>query len=178
MPGRICPHHHRLDAGSHGPGSAPVQGMARQPPAPCRHDGRAVIAGPPPPACCCSRGRSILLGHGVAPGGMLYANRLEESVRLAQKLICRSCVLWCVGCCHCNLCCLQPIHQCGTMLLAREKQWSLLFVVDSPYCVIWYYSTTRVSFDPAKFLPSFKVFAKFQTWQPSLNLAQALPSST
>jgi hypothetical protein len=72
----------------------------------------------------------------------------------------------------------NAIHQCGTVLLAREKQQSLLFVVDSPYHMTWYYSATRVTFDPAKFLPSFQFFAKFQTWQPSLNLAQALPSSS
>jgi hypothetical protein len=35
-----------------------------------------------------------------------------------------------------------------------------------------------MTFDLAKFLPSFKVFAKFQTRQPSLNLAQFLPSSS
>jgi hypothetical protein len=39
---------------------------------------------------------------------------------------------------------------CDT-LLAREKQ-QVTFVVDSPYLMIWYYSTTHVTFDPAKFL--------------------------
>ncbi len=42
---------------------------------------RAVVAGPPPQAHRCSWGRGgILLGHGVAPGGARYNDRLEESV--------------------------------------------------------------------------------------------------
>jgi hypothetical protein len=36
---------------THRPGPALVQGVARQPPAPCGHDGRAVVTGPPPQAC-------------------------------------------------------------------------------------------------------------------------------
>jgi hypothetical protein len=34
----------------------------------------------------CSHGKSISLGHGAAPGGARYADCLEGSVRLAQKL--------------------------------------------------------------------------------------------
>ncbi len=45
---------------------------------------------------------------------------------------------------------LPQCHQCGTML-AREKQ-QVTFVVDSPYCMIWYYSTLCMTFDPATFL--------------------------
>jgi hypothetical protein len=102
VPGRIRPRHCRPDARSHGLGPALVQGMACQPPASHGGDGRAVVAsplpparrrqsaaaGPPLPACCCSLGQSILLGHGMAPRGARYANRLEGSVvRLAQKLV-------------------------------------------------------------------------------------------
>jgi hypothetical protein len=47
VPGRICPCHRQPDAGSHGPGPTPVQGVARKTPAPCGRDGRAVNAGPP-----------------------------------------------------------------------------------------------------------------------------------
>jgi hypothetical protein len=43
MPGRIRQHHRRPDAGSHGPGPAPVGGVAWQMPAPCGRD----------KGCCC-----------------------------------------------------------------------------------------------------------------------------
>jgi hypothetical protein len=85
VPGRIRPRHCRPDAESHGPGPALVRGMARQPPAPRERDGRAVIAGPLLQACRRGHGRSILLGHGMAPGGARYANRLEGLVRLARN---------------------------------------------------------------------------------------------
>jgi hypothetical protein len=38
MPGGIRQRHRRPDSGRHGPGPAPVRGMARQPPAPRGHD--------------------------------------------------------------------------------------------------------------------------------------------
>jgi hypothetical protein len=38
VPGRMRQFHRRPDAESHGPGPAPVGGMARQPPAPCGRD--------------------------------------------------------------------------------------------------------------------------------------------
>jgi hypothetical protein len=106
--GGIHPCHCRPDAESHGPGSVPVQGMARQPPAPCGRDGWAVVVGPPPQACHCGHGRSILLGHGMAPGGARYADRLEGLARLAQKLVgVVHCGVWvvviitCVEACAC-----------------------------------------------------------------------------
>jgi hypothetical protein len=58
VPGRICQRHRRLNAGSRGPGPAPVRGVDRQPPLPCGHDGWAVVAGPPPQASCWGRGLS------------------------------------------------------------------------------------------------------------------------
>jgi hypothetical protein len=50
VPGRKHLRHCRPDAGSHGPGPAPVQGMACQPPASCGPDGRAVVTSLPPQA--------------------------------------------------------------------------------------------------------------------------------
>jgi hypothetical protein len=77
VPGGIHQRHCRPEAGSHGPGPAPVGGVARQPPAPRGRDKgchrRPTAAGPS------SRswpGGGILLGHGVAPGGAWCNNRL------------------------------------------------------------------------------------------------------
>jgi hypothetical protein len=108
VPGGIRLHHHRPDARSHGPGPAPVRGVARQPPAPRGRDGQAVVAGLLPQARRRGCGRSILLGHDMAPGGARYADRLEGSVRLAQKLVgVVRCGVWvvvvvtCVEACAC-----------------------------------------------------------------------------
>jgi hypothetical protein len=80
MLGRIHQCQHQPDAGSHGPGPALVGGVAwhRR-----RLAGviRAVVAGPLPQAHCqVMTGGSILLGHGVAPGGAWYNNHLKGLV--------------------------------------------------------------------------------------------------
>ncbi len=155
MPGRIHLCHRRLDAGSHGTGPALVQGVAGQPLAPCRHDGWAVVNSPPPQAHCRSHGLSILLGHSVVPGGAWYADRLKGLVRLAHKLVVVVCcgvwVIVNVTCVVVNTIHLPQCHRCYTVLAGKEKQ-QVTFVVDSPYRMIWYYSTTRMTFDHAKFL--------------------------
>jgi hypothetical protein len=99
----------------------------------------------------------------IAREGARYANGLKgmvRLVRLTQKFVgVVHCGVWVIVVFTCVV--FNAIHQCGTMLLAREKQRSLLFVVDSPYQMIWFYSTTRMSFDPAKFLPSSCQVSKF-----------------
>jgi hypothetical protein len=141
--------------------------MAPQLPASCRCDGWAVVAGLPPQAHCCSCGWSISPGHGVVPGGAQYANRLERLVILAQKLVgvvrCGVWVIVVITCVVVSAIHLPQCHRYGTML-AREKQ-QVAFGVDSPYTMIWYYSTARVTFDPAKFLSFWQVSnlgAKFE----------------
>ncbi len=64
----------------------PVGGMAQQPPAPRGCDGLAVIAGLSP-VIVVMASRSILLGHGVAPGGTRYADRLKGSMDLEPMKI-------------------------------------------------------------------------------------------
>jgi hypothetical protein len=81
VPGRIRQRHRQPDAGSHGPGPAPVRGMARQPPAPRGRDKgcrcQPAAAGP---SSQLWPGGGISLGHGVAPGGAWYNNRLKGLV--------------------------------------------------------------------------------------------------
>jgi hypothetical protein len=126
--------HRQPDAGSHGPGPAPVRVVACQPPAPRGCDGRAVVAGPPPQACCRGHGRSILLGHSVGPRGVRYPDHLEGLVRLAHKLVgVVRCGVWVVIVTNCvviNDIHLPQCHQCYTVLAGREKQ-QVTFVVDS-----------------------------------------------
>ncbi len=70
--GKIGPHHRWPDARSRGLWPVLFRGMARQPPAPCGRDGRAVITGLPPQACCCSCGqRDHLAKQWHVAGGRL-----------------------------------------------------------------------------------------------------------
>ncbi len=61
---------------------------------------RAVIAGPLPQAHCCGRGwgGGILLGHGVAPGGAWYNDRLKGLVVLCVLLLWKVVVVVAVVC--------------------------------------------------------------------------------
>ncbi len=87
--------------------------------------------------------------------GAGYPDHLEGLVRLAHKLVgvvhCGVWVVVFVNCVVINDIHLPQCHQCYTVLAGREKQ-QVTFVVDSLYRIIWYYSTTCVTFDPAKFL--------------------------
>jgi hypothetical protein len=79
---RIRQRHRQPDAESCRPGSAPVGGMAWQPPPPCGCDGCTVMAGPPPQVRChgCGQGEHFTRpGHGA--GGMWYANHLKGRIR-------------------------------------------------------------------------------------------------
>jgi hypothetical protein len=93
MPGGIRLCHCQPDARSHRPGPAPVGGMVSN-----LQRLAGMMARLSLPACPCrpivvvvARG-SILLGHGVAPGGARYANRLEGWMILAP--IWPGCELW------------------------------------------------------------------------------------
>ncbi len=73
--------HRRPDAGSHGPGPALVGGMVWKLPAPRRRDKgchcQPAAAGP---LLQSWQGGVILLGHGMAPGGAWYNDRLKGLV--------------------------------------------------------------------------------------------------
>ncbi len=68
----------------------------------------------------------------MAPRGARYADHLEGLVRLTCTKIGGGCALWSVGRLVVTCVVVNAIRRCGTLLLAREKQRSLLFVVDSP----------------------------------------------
>jgi hypothetical protein len=124
VPGGTRPRHHRPDAGSHGPGPAPVRGVARQPPAPCGHDGRAVVTSPPPQARRHGHGQSILLGHGMAPRGTQYADRLEGIGETSPKLVgvvhCGVWVVVVITCVEACACC--DVHTCARICTHGHDQ--------------------------------------------------------